>query len=187
MKNIKQTAVDRNICLKNKGWEYCLLGHVFLVAHVEQAVGLVHDEPVQPAEVEVLGGAEVVEQAAGRRDEHVDALADARLLRLLLLTADQVAGHDPRERFQNLDEAGVRLQHQLARRHHHQRQHARRPVDLRPDPVQFLRPPSVTSVNPSIRFVHHLGIGLIFFTGFYWVLLGYTGFYRVLLDFIEFN
>jgi hypothetical protein len=49
-------------------------------AHVEHAVGLVEDEDLEAGELRVRE-AEVVEQAAGRRDDHVGAAPERVLLR----------------------------------------------------------------------------------------------------------
>ncbi len=49
-------------------------------AHVEHAVGLVEDEHLQLRQVRV-GVLQVVEEAAGRRDDHVGALTEGALLR----------------------------------------------------------------------------------------------------------
>ena len=49
-------------------------------AHVEHPVGLVEDEDLEPGELRV-GEAEVVEEAAGRRDDDVHAAPERVLLR----------------------------------------------------------------------------------------------------------
>ncbi len=49
-------------------------------AHVEHAVGLVEHEDLEPGEARV-GEAQMIEEAAGRGDDHVDAAAERVLLR----------------------------------------------------------------------------------------------------------
>jgi hypothetical protein len=57
-------------------------------AHVEHPVGLVHDHDLHAREEE-LAALDVVEEAAGRRDEHVHAPVDERVLVLEAHAADE--------------------------------------------------------------------------------------------------
>ena len=72
--------------------------HVPLVPELQHPVGLVEHEVRDLLQREALGLLDVVDEAAGRGDEDVDALSQPRLFRLYLFPAHQDAGHDPGER-----------------------------------------------------------------------------------------
>jgi hypothetical protein len=88
-------------------------------AHVEHAVGLVEHERLEPAQpgVRLL---EVVEQAAGRGDEQVDAAAERLLLRPHADAAEHRGARELRE-LRQLLEVVEDLRGELARRREHHR------------------------------------------------------------------
>ena len=100
--------------------------------HVEHAIGFVEDEVLQPAELGVRHG-EMVEQAAGRGDDDVDAAAEGVLLRTHADAAEDGRGGHRRVHgkvVQVLDD----LRRQLASRRQHER--ARGAARLVDQPMQ---------------------------------------------------
>ena len=101
-------------------------------AHVEHAVGFVEHEVLQAAELRV-GRAEVIEQAAGRRDDDVDAAAEGVLLRPHADAAED-GGRGQRRVHREVVEVFDDLRRELARRRQHER--ARRAARLADQAVE---------------------------------------------------
>mmetsp|Transcript_9818 Transcript_9818/g.30307 ORF Transcript_9818/g.30307 Transcript_9818/m.30307 type:complete len:526 (-) Transcript_9818:461-2038(-) len=89
-----------------------------LEAHVEQPVRLVHHDGVEVVVRERGGAVQVVEQAAGRRHEHRDPLAQACLLLVAIFAAMDGADDDEVGLPHALRQDGRALLSELARRRH---------------------------------------------------------------------
>ena len=102
----------------------------FLEVHVEDAVGLVHDQVADGLEREALGVLEVVDEAAGRGDHDVRLLGERYRLRHHVHAAHDGGALDANARAQRL-ELLADLVGQLARRRQHEREQALRVVQQR--------------------------------------------------------
>mmetsp|Transcript_24334 Transcript_24334/g.55494 ORF Transcript_24334/g.55494 Transcript_24334/m.55494 type:complete len:394 (+) Transcript_24334:148-1329(+) len=82
-------AEEHGLSLLGQQFEYVM--HVLLEAHLQDSIGLVHDEHLQVVELEPLGVLQVVEQTSRRGHQHVDPPREAFGLRPTVGSSDDEA------------------------------------------------------------------------------------------------